>query len=620
VMAKEFANPAIDAWLPAQLSPGLLQVREARFLSGIGRMRPGVTIAQATEDLARVQRQLGDQYPKTDRGWSALVSDLKEGRVGDYRRTLLLIFGAMGMLLLIAMANIGGLMLAQLHRRERELAIRASIGASRGQVIATLLREAVCLAVAGGAAGAAIAAFTVPLIAKSFATLPRFAELHVDARALGFSALVSLIAAVMFGLLPALKASGGAIAGLVTRSARGIAGGRHRWQQSMVVIQIGITVVLLASAGLLLRSYFNLSHVDTGMSTANTLTFHVGAGWDEDRARIGHLQEQLVAELERLPGVEGAGFTNFLPATGATLRYHVELEGVHSNDDGGKIPAGSRTVTTGYLKSMGVPLISGEWCPALRYDFNAPPKALVNRRFVEMYSGGASLIGRHYQLTELQGPSKAPPTEIVGVVGDVREDGLSAAPAPYIYSCSFAGGWPDPDYVVRTHGNPLGTMASIRQLVHSIDSKRAVFGVKTIDSQLSESLDQPRLNAQLLGFFAAMAMLLACVGLYGLVALVVASRTREIGVRMALGAEPGRILRSVFADATRLLAVGAALGIALTIGAARLLSALLFGVSPADGLTIFGTVGVLGIVTIFAAYLPARRAAAVDPVEAMRAE
>jgi hypothetical protein len=293
---------------------------------------------------------------------------------------------------------------------------------------------------------------------------------------------------------------------------------------------------------------------------------------------------------------------------------------VQRNEDGGKIPTGSRTVSTGYLKAMGIPLLAGDWCPPVRFDFNAPPKALVNRRFVEMYSGGASLIGRHYRMTELAGPSNMPPSEIIGVVGDVREDGLGAAPAPYVYSCSYAGGWPDPEYVVRTHGNPSPAMQSVRQLVHSIDSNRAVFGVKTVDDVLSASLDQPRLNAQLLGFFASMAMLLACVGLYGLVALTVASRTREIGVRMALGAEPGRILRSVFADAGRLLAAGAVAGVGLTIGAERLLSTLLFGVSPADVPTIAGTVAALAVVALVAAYLPARRAAAVDPVEAMRAE
>jgi predicted permease len=620
VMPKEFASTALDAWLPAQMAPGLMQVREARFVTGVGRMRPGVTIAQATEDLARVQRQLGEQYPKTDAGWSALVNDLKEGRIGDYRQTLWIIFGAVGLLLLMAVANIGGLMLAQLHQRERELAIRASIGASRRRLIATLLRESMVLAIAGGAAGATIAFWAVPLIASSFTTLPRASELHVDTRTLVFSAMISIAAAILFGLLPAIKSSGVTLSLLVTQSSRSVAGGRSRWQQSMVVVQIAITVLLLASAGLLLRSYYNLSHVDAGIDTSNTITFHVGAAWDEDRARVGHLQEQLIAELERMPGVEAAGMANFLPASGATLRYHAEIEGMNRSEDGGKIPTGSRTVSAGYLKTLKIPLVAGEWCPALRFDFSAPPKALVNRRFVEMYGGGSNLIGRHFQLTELQGPQKMPPMEIIGVVGDVHEDGFAAAPAPYFYSCAMAGGWPDPEYVVRTQGSPRAVMQSIRQVVHSLDSSRAVFGVRPLDRVIGAALDQPRLNAEVLGLFAGMALLLACVGLYGLVALVVASRTREIGVRMALGAAPGRILRSVFADAARLLGIGAAAGIVLTYAAQRLLKTLLFGVSPADVPTILGTIGALALVAIVAAYLPARRAAAVDPVEAMRAE
>lgn len=619
VMPKEFMAPSTDLWLPAQLAAFLMRMREARFYSGVGRMKAGVTIAQAQADLARVQHQLGEQFPQTDKDWSAMVRDLKEAQVGDYRRTLLLVFGAVGLLLLIAIANIAGLTLAQLHQREREMAVRSSVGASRGQVVATVMREVLVIAAAGAALGGAAAYYSVKLMARLFADLPRIAELRFDWRALAFTALASLIAAILFGLIPALQSTRADLAPMLAESSRSVSGGNRQLQRALVVAQLAFTVLLLSSAGLLLRSYYNLTRVDAGFDASHAIAFHVGAAWNEDRSRIGRLQQQILEELQRMPGVDAAGFTNFLPATGATLNYQVVVEGMASTQEASTFTVGERTVTAGYLQALKVPLLAGGWCPALQpWDTKEPAKVMVNRRFVDSFANGQNVVGRHLHFAE-DGPS-AVGLEIVGVLGDVREDGLSASPSPYVYACLRAGAWPDPDYLVRTHGDPRALTQQIRKVIHDVAPNRAVFGVKMLDTVLDDALEQPRLNMRFLGLFAIAAMLLASVGLYSLIALMVTARSREIGVRIALGADRSRIVGLVLAGATRLFAAGIIIGLILTVGMDRLLRSALFEVSPLDAYSLTGAVAILAVVSAIAAFLPARRASAIDPIEAMRVD
>ncbi len=620
VMPKEFQAPEIDVWLPAQTPPDLMRIREARFFSGVGRMKPGVTIAQAQEDLARVQRDLGEQYPRTDKYWSALVGDLKEQRVGEYRRTLLLVFGAVGLLLLIAVANISGLTLAQLHQREREMAIRSSVGASRGQVIATVMREVLLIGIGGAALGGAAAWAATGVVGKTFADLPRMTELAFDSRALWFAAAASLLAALAFGVVPALQATRGDLAGLLAESSRSVSGGRRVLQRGLVVAQLSLTVLLLAAAGLLLRSYYNLSRVDAGFDASNAITFHVGAAWDEDRPRVGRMQVAILDALERLPGVEAAGTTNFLPATGATLNFQFTVDGLTGTEERQTFTVGERSISKDYPKALRIPLLAGEWCrqpDVMDFAHPRPTPAMVNRRFVEMYAKGQNVIGRHYRFLDQPG---TPGDVIVGVVGDVKEDGLAAPVAPYVYVCLPPGGWPDPEYVVRAKGDPRALMEQIRQLVHGIEPNRAVFGLKPLSSIVEDALEQPRLNTRFLAMFAAAAMLLASVGLYSLISLIVTARTREIGVRIALGAGRAEIMRLVFAGAGRMLALGILLGLGLTLAAERLIRSALYGVSPLDGATLAAAVLVLVAVCALAAFLPARRAAAVDPLEAMRVD
>jgi len=610
-------SPEIDLWLPAQLPADLMRVREARFLIGVGRMKPGVTIPQAQGDLANIQRELGRQFPQTDKDWSALLGDLKEARVGDYRQTLLFVFGAVGLLLLIAVANIAGLMLTQLQRRARELAIRASMGATRAQIIGAVMREVLLIAAAGVGLGWVIAAWLMDFLKTVLTDVPRLAEIQMDWQALLFAAFSGVFAATLCGLLPALHATRADLAAALSQAGRGLSGERHQWQRVLVAGQVAITILLLASAGLMLRSYYNLSHVDLGFDSGHAITFHVSAAWGEDRLRVGQLQKQLVAEFGSIPGVEAAAFTNFLPVSGATLRYQFALEGSARIGETGKITVGERSISRGYLKALGAPLVAGQDCPDLDSLAKGPAKALVNRRFADLYSEGPSVLGRHLRFVE---DPNGPPTEIAGVVGNIREDAWNTAPVPYVYACIVPGGWPDPEYVVRTHGDLRTLLQAISPLAHRVDPTRAVFGVKRLQEVLEGSLDQPRLNTQLLLVFALAALALASIGLYGLVTLIVTARTREIGVRMALGAQPVQILTQFAASIGRLLAAGIASGLVLTFLADRVLRSMLFGVSPMDTIALSGAVLTLAAVSALATLVPARRAARIDPLDALRAE
>ncbi|MGB9457848.1 MAG: ABC transporter permease [Bryobacteraceae bacterium] len=608
----------VDVWIPAQTPPFLLGVRNARFLSGVGRVRPGVTIERAQADLASVQHALGEQYPATDKGWSVMMKSLQQARLGDSAKPLFLLFGAVALLLLITVTNVASLSLAQLHSRQRELAIRVSIGATRGQVVASVMREIALLAVAGALAGWAIAYVSLPLLARLFADLPRIGELRMDWRATLFAIAATVVAAVLFGFLPAVRATGVAIDGTLLRAGRSIAGRRQWMQRALVAAQIAVTMVLLAGAGLLARSFYNLTHVDLGFDPSHTLLFHVGAAWDEDRARIGRMQQDLIGALERIPGVQAAGVTNFLPAEGATLRYQVLLEGASTTENQGTMPIGERTVSPGYLQALRAPLVAGNWCPALALpDRNTPQKDMVNRRFVEVYAHGQNVVGRHLRWADY---ANQPPEEIVGVIGDIKEDAVNAPAYPYVYSCAVGGAWPDPDYVVRTAGDPLTFVSAIRDVVHNAAPNRAIFGLGTIDDALAADLDRPRSNARLLGLFAISAMILAAVGLYGLMTQLVNARRREIGIRMAMGADPARLVGSVLGGAGKLVAVGIMAGCVLILAAQPAVRSLVFGIGPLDGLSIAAAAALLAAVSALAAFVPARRAAAIDPIETLRAE
>jgi putative ABC transport system permease protein len=614
VMPATFTSATTDVWLPAQISPWLMLQREARFFGGIGRLKPGIAVETAAADLMTVQADLGRQFPKSDAGWSAEIRLMKEVRIGDSRRGLVLVFGAVVTLWLIAVANIAGLALVQFHRRGRELAIRAALGASRARVVSTVIREGLLIALIGGVAGTALAAWLLAAMPAILLHTPRINELALDWWTMGFALLSSLMAACVFSIVPALAGTGVELNRAIAAGSRGVAGGRHHLQKVLVVSQVALSVLLVGSATLLLRSYYNLSHVETGFDPTGAVTFHVGARWDEDRGRVGRLQEQLIAALEQLPHVQAAGLANFLPATGATLRYAVSVEGLAGPNADGTMTIGARMISGGYLRAIRARLVAGSWCPGPTTDPKVPGSAMVNQRFLDVYAPNQNVVGRYLRVA--QGGS---PVRIVGVIGNLAEDGHSTSAAPYAYTCDRAGSWPDPEYVART-ADEHAFAADLRRIVHDLDPARAVFGLRPLQDVLDAALDQPRLDAAMLGLFAAAAVTLAAIGLYSLFMLVVAERAREMAVRLAIGAAPRQMIGLVLSGAGRLLLGGIMLGIALTAAADRALRGVLFGVSPLDARALTASVLTLAIVSVVAVAGPAIKAARIEPIEALRGE
>jgi putative ABC transport system permease protein len=617
VMPRNFDRGPVDLWIATPLNPYLAQARNARFYGGIGRMRPGVTLPQAQEDLGRVQRELGQEFPATDKDWSAVIYGMKESVIGDKGQSAVLMLAAVALLMLLACANIAGLLLGHLRERARELAIRASLGASRFAIVATVMREVAVIAVLGGMLGLILSVWGLDLASTALASLPRIQELRFDWRVVLFNVAISMTAAGVIGLFPAVSATRTRLAGSLTSRSRTRTGGERRFQSALVVTQFAVTMVLLIGAGLLLRTYQQLTRVDTGFVSEGVLTFHVAAEWGEDRDAIGRLQQNILAELQRLPQIEAAGITNFLPASGATLRYQVAVDGLSGEDTSGSYTAGARMVSAGYLQALRVPMLAGEACPSFNLPAKQQPKALVNRSFVERVARGENLLGKRLRVL---GTDVRSAPEIAGVIGDVREDELRSPGVPYVYMCAAAGGWPDPNYVVRFRGDARQASAAVRQVIQTLAPNRAIFAMKTLDEFVDMQLAQPRVTARVLLAFALAALLLAAVGLYATMNMAVSTRTREIGVRMALGARPAQVLGHVLAQAGTLVGSGVVLGATLSFAATTLLRSMLFGVQPGDPLTAAAVVGLLTAVCLAAVLVPCRRAAKVDPVEALRME
>lgn len=613
VMPRAFASAPTDVWVPAQLPSALMRMRAARFVSGVARLKPGVTPEQARLDIVRIQETLGQTFPDTDRGWSALITDMKESRVGDRRLALWLIFGAVGIVWLVGVANVAGLVLVDARRRARELAVRAALGASRAHVIGVVTHEVLAMAVAGAAIGAVMAVGLVSLVPAVFETMPRLAELTVNWRAMLFAGGTAAIAALVCGVIPAIHATPRGSARLLGSGSRGSTPASHAAQRWLVGVQVALGVVLCSSAALLASSYYTLSRMDAGFDPEGVVTFHVAARWDEDRGRIGQVQVDLLAALRRVPGVTAAGFANFLPSPGGSLRYQVGVEGLGGQDDSGLYTVGIRMISAGYLQALDARMVSGSSCQPLRVDFNQPRSAVVNRQFVTRYANGQNLIGRVLRIAGAGNNSAT----ITGVVDDIAEDGPQVDRIPFVYTCDSAGSWPDPNYVVRTN-NAAALVAGLRQLVSGVDPGRAVFSVRTLGDVAAGSISEPRRNATLVASFAGAALLLCALGLYALFARLVVDSRREIGVRLALGARPGQIVGMVLSDASRLLLVGLGAGVALSVGAYQLLQSVLFGLGPFNAVALLGAAAVLAAVSGIAILVPAARASRLMPTEALR--
>jgi putative ABC transport system permease protein len=638
VLARDFEfldNSPADFLVPFQLSDSSIQSVNGRLrvaiqpLSVVARLRPGATVAATTVELNAInervlaglnlKRLLGDAH--------AQVFLLHDHEVGDVRPALLVLLGAVGFVLLIACANVANLQLARAAAREREVAIRGALGAGRWRLAKLLLTESSALALAGGVAGLLLAAWAIRLI-RRFApqTIPHLQVAHLNLRVLVFTLLMSLLTGILFGLAPVLAAFRVSLNDTLKQggSQSGSGTGTRRAQKVLMVAEIALSFVLFIGAALLVKSFHQLTAIQPGFDPHGVLTAQVALPLDQyqtpDRQRA--FFEQLVQRLQALPGVASAAATATVPLRGnVQMISTIQVEGQPAiNPLMAKVPtARINSVTPGYFSALRIPLIDGRLLDE-RDGADAPKSVVVNQAFVRRFFEKEDPIGKRFTAKFSPGPEDPPTWTIVGVINDTKQQGLAADVTPEV--TASASQWPRfmMTLVLRTAVDPVSLVSAVRQQVSALDKNIPVYAVQTMDDLFSAEVASQRFNAGALAGFAGFAVLLAAVGIYGVMAYAVSQRTREMGVRIALGAGRGNVLRMILSQGFRLALIGAGLGLAASFVLTRLMTGLLFGVKPSDPLTFVLVTAALLAVALAACWIPAHRATRVDPVVALRYE
>jgi putative ABC transport system permease protein len=606
-----------EVWQPLPMENPGMNLRIPHFLVVIARMNSGITLNQAKAELDAIAGNIAAAHPDTNNGWSLRVMPLTNYVADGTQKALLLLFGAVVLLLLIGCANVANLLLARASGRRKEIAIRSALGASRWRVARQMLTESLVLSIAGGALGIFSAVWGVAaLAALAPSSLPRVNEIQVDWTVLAFAAGISLLTGILFGLAPAIQFSRGDAQQVLKEgfggSSRTV---RHRTGNLLVIAEVALSVGLLLGGALLFNSFWRLIHVDPGFRPDHVIatTLHMSNSAHKRTEKVA-FYHQLEERLKSLPGVEGAGAISELPLGGEWNDSSFKVEG-RVYPPSGFDDADLRRSTPGFLNALRVPLISGRWLE-LSDTADAPPTVVVNQQFAKQFFGVNNPIGHRVQLSS--DPAKA--REIVGIVGTIKHGSLGESPRAAMYVSIDQLPPPDMTVILRASGNPAQLSAAFRDTVFSLDPNQAISTIRLMDEIVSGSVAQPRFASQILGLFAVLALLLAAVGLYGLIAYTVSQRTHEIGIRMALGAEPRDVLKLVIGQGLKLALAGAAIGIAAALALTRLMNGLLFQVSPTDPVTFIGVTALLTIVALAASYLPARRAMRVDPMIALRYE
>ncbi|HET9039625.1 MAG TPA: ABC transporter permease, partial [Gemmatimonadales bacterium] len=610
---------APDIWVPFQLDPAQDYRQSAgRYLLAIARLKPGVSRDRAQAAMATIAARLEERYPRFNRGWSVNLVPMGEQFTGPVRRPLLVLGGVVLLVLLIACANVANLQLAQATARRRETAVRAALGASRSRMVRQFLSESVLLALAGGVCGTLLAVWlTAGLAARAAVNIPRLNEIRVDGATLGFTLLVSVAAGILFGLIPALHAGRTDLHESLKEGGRGASGGGARTRAVLVAAQVAVSLVLLVGAGLLLKSFARLQQVDLGFEPDRVLTARVTL--PEVRYATPERQtaffDGLLAQVRALPGVEAAGAINWLPLSGLRSATSFWFEG-RPVPRAGEFPGTDvRAVDPDYFRTMGMPLLDGR--PLARTDAAGQPRAIVvSRSFVDRYLPGEAPLGRRILMPwgdTLVGT-------IVGIVPDVKHTGVDSMVNPTVYwaLAQFPSNFMN--LVIRTAGDQAAVASGLIAQVRALDPELAVADVKPLDAYLGDALARRRFSMTLLAGFAGLALILTAVGLYGVMAYSVVQRTRELGIRLALGASQAAVLRGVLARGLALVAAGMAVGVAGAVAFTRVLGALLYDVSATDPAVFALIIGLLTIVGVTSSYLPARRATRVDPMVAIRSE
>src|ERR1051326_1512173 len=593
----------------------------------IARLKPGFSLEQARSEIAVIAKRLEEQYPETNTNASSLVDPMLEQIVQNVHTALWVLIGAVGVVLLIACANVANLLLVRATGRRREMAVCIALGARRFDIIRQLLAESILVTVAGGALGLALAWAAVPLLVRlAGSSLPRSNSVSIDLWVMGFTALIAFVAGILFGLAPARHTWSIDLRETLNESNRGgSVRAVLRTRAALVVSEIALAMLLLVGAGLLFKSFERLSRISPGFSTDHILVANIvrsPAAYSDRNVRLGFF-DRLFEQVAALPGVRAVGAVSFLPVTGAGPALHFNIQGRPPRSPQEYTIASYRAVSSGYLKTLGVPLITGRWIED-RDREGAPAVVVVNSSFARTYFSNQSPIGQHIQVGAMPNPDpRVPWMEIVGIVADVKQS-LASESSSEMYVPYRQADQVLPvltmSLVVRTAGDPVAQTNSLRSVVQNIDPNQPVTAIRSMEENVAQSVSAPRFRTVLLSVFAGIALVLAAVGIFGVMAYSVAQRTRELGLRIALGASRGRVLQLVLAHGVRLTLVGVGIGLVATFLLTRYVSSLLFNVPPYDPMTLVGVVAALIVISLCACYLPARRATLVDPIVALRDE
>jgi putative ABC transport system permease protein len=607
-----------ELWIPLNFDgKPEMKWRKARFLRPYGRLKPGVTLTQAQADTDMIAAHLEEQFPDSNKGYSLSLVSLREQLVGGTRTTLFVLFGAVGFVLLIACANVANLLLVRAAARQKEIALRTALGASRMRIIRQMLTESLLLSILGGGLGALLAVWGVQLLVTLSAnSLPATVNVTIDTTVLTFTFVISVLTGLLFGLAPALRTAKVGLIDSLKDGARGTEGTlRNRTRSLLVVFESAIAVVLLIGAGLLVRSLIALQSVDPGFDANNVLTVRIDITNKkyEGPGRLANFFEQLESRVSSLPGVQSVGLTTALPMSGQLTDIPYTVEGRPPVSPDQALDADFRLVNTSYFSSLRIPLLRGRNFTEQEVR-EGKAVVIVSKQLVDTVFPNEDPMGKRL-VSGMSGVA----FEIIGVVGDIRHTSLGVQPFPTMYlpTRDFAD---RRNLVIRTQNDPLSIVGAVRQEVHALDPDQPISEVKRMTDWVDASVAVPRYNTTLLAAFAALAMILAATGIYGVMSYTVAQRTHEIGVRMAMGARRLDVLKLVVRQGMLLTLVGVVLGLAGAFGLTRVMASLLFGVTAKDPLTFVAVSGLLIAVAFIACFVPALRATKVDPLVALRYE
>ena len=613
-------NQPPDIWSPWQIT-NEMRVRRGRFARAVGRLKPGITLDQAQNEMNVIGARLTQQYPDFNTNWGVNVVPLRTQLTGEIRKPLLILLGAVGFVLLIACANVANLLLSRASSRKKEIAVRAGLGASRWRIARQLLTESVLLSVIGGGLGLILAWWgTKALIALSPPGLINMRTVTLNLPVLAFTSALTLLTGIVFGLAPALEATRFDLNDSLKEGGRNLGGGSggHRLRNIFVVTQVALALVLLVGAGLFMKSFGRLRSVDPGFNQNNLLTMRVSLPTRKynDDAKIMNFFGRALDQLRSIPGVEAAGAINTLPFTGPHAGTSIEIEGAPTLPAGQKLSTGICVTDANYFQAMQIPLKRGRLFTEQEAQ-EMRHVVVVNEAFVRKNFAGQDPLGKRVTIAM---KNENVPTEIIGIVGDTKHMGLDTESVAMAY-------WPQPELVyssmtlvMRTQGNPTSLAGAARNVIRNIDPEQPIGEVNTMAGHLSNSVSRARFSATLLGIFSLVAMVMAAVGIYGVMSYSVQQRTHEIGLRMALGAQRTDVLRLVVKQGVTLAVIGVGAGLLASFGLTRLIVSLLFEVQATDFKTFATVAAGLFVITLVACFVPARRATKVDPMVALRYE